>query len=74
MSEIRHFRKHQQVVVPEALRTLPLIAVFVKTREGDVVPGLLIGSVALYRSFDAPNPDFINGFLVSHFVFPPVRS
>ena len=32
VSLIGYFRKHQQVVAPEALRTLPFIAVFVKTR------------------------------------------
>ena len=63
MGLIGHFRKHQQIVAPEALRGLPLIAFFVEASEGDVVPGLLIGAIAPYRSFDATDPDFINGFL-----------
>ena len=61
---IGHFRKDQQVVAPKALRALPLIAVFVEAREGDVVPRLLFGSIAPNRSLDATDPDFINGFLV----------
>ena len=68
---IGRFRKHQQVVAPEALRALLLIALFVEPREGDVVPGLVFGSVAPNCRFDAPDSDFINGFLVSHHVFPP---
>ena len=40
------FAKHQQVVAPEAVRALPLIALFVEPREGDVVPGLVFGAVA----------------------------
>ena len=71
MGEVGHFRKHQQIVAPEAVRTLPLIALFVEPREGDVVPGLVFGSVAPNGRFDAPDSDFINGFLVSHDVFPP---
>ena len=39
---IGHFGKHQQVVAPKALRTLPFTSVvFVEPREGDVVPRLL---------------------------------
>ena len=53
MREVGHFPKHQQVVAPEALRTLPLIALFVEAREGDVVPRLILGAffqtVALTR-------------------------
>ena len=66
-----HFSKHQQIVAPEALRTLPLIGLFVEPREGDVVPGLIFGSVAPNCRFDATDPDFINWFLVSHNVFSP---
>ena len=57
VGEVGHFPKHQQIAAPEAVRTLPLIAFFVETREGDVVPGLVFGSVAPYRSFDATDPD-----------------
>ena len=46
VGEVGHFRKHQQIVAPEAVRALLLIAVFVEAREGDVVPGLVFGSVA----------------------------
>ena len=71
VGEVGHFRKHQQIVAPEALRALPLIAVFVEAGKGDIVPRLFVGSIAPNRSLDATDPDFINGFLVSHNVFPP---
>ena len=71
---IGHFGKHQQVVAPEALRRLPFTSVgFVETREGDVVPRLLFGSVRPDRGLDATDVDFSDGFLVSHNVFPPVK-
>ena len=60
---IGHFRKHQQVVAPEALRTLPFTnLVLVETREGDVVPRLLFGSVRPDRGLDATDADFSDGF------------
>ena len=59
MREVGHFRKHQQVVAPEALRALPLIAVFVEAGKGDIVPGLFVGSIAPNRSLDATDPDFM---------------
>ena len=57
VGKIGHFCKHQQVVAPEALRTLPLIALFVEPREGDVVPRLFVGSIAPNRSLDATDSD-----------------
>ena len=63
MSEIRHFCKRQKIVPPEALRGLPLIAVFVETGKGDVVTRGVLGSVLPNRGFDAANSDFINGFV-----------
>ena len=45
---------------------LPLIAVFAKTREGDVVPRVLFGSVAPDRGLDATDADFSDEFWVCH--------
>ena len=56
VGEVGHFRKHQQIVAPEALRALPLIAVFVETGKGDIVPRLFVGSIAPNRSLDATDP------------------
>ena len=57
VGEVGHFRKHQQIVAPEALRTLPLIAVFVEAGKGDIVPRLFVGSIAPNRSLDATDPE-----------------
>ena len=71
---IGDFGKHQQVVAPKALCTLPFTSVvFIETREGDVVPRLLFGSVQPDRGLDATDADFSDGFLVSHNVFPRVK-
>ena len=69
VGEVGHFRKDQQIVASEAVPALPLIAVFVETGKGDIVPRLFVGSIAPNRSLDATDPDFINGFLVSYNVF-----
>ena len=53
MGEVGHFRKHQQVVAPEAVRALPLIAVFVETGKGDIVPRLFVGSIAPNRGLSS---------------------
>ena len=63
MGLIGHFGKHQQVVAPKALCTLPFTSfVLVETREGDVVPRLLFGSVQPDRGLDATDADFSDRF------------
>ena len=59
---IGHFRKHQQVIAPEALRTLPFFAVLVETGEGDIVPRGTFGVVTPNRSLDTTDADFSDGF------------
>ena len=59
---IGHFRKHQQIVATEALRTLPFRAVSVETGEGDIVPRAAFVFVRPNGSLDATDTDFSNGF------------
>ena len=40
---IGYFGKHQQVIVTEALRGFPLLAVLVEAGEGDIVPRAAFG-------------------------------
>ena len=56
VSLIGYFRKHQQVVAPEALRTLPFIAVFVKTRTARMrhYPGISILNFAFAQQAKPP--------------------
>ncbi len=64
---IGHFGKHQQVVAPEALRRLPFTSVvFVETREGDVVPRLLFGSVRPDRTEVAGRGRAAHGVFIRH--------
>ena len=58
VGEVGHFPKHQQIVAPEALRALPLIAVFVEPGEGDVVPRLILGAILPNCRLDATDADF----------------
>ena len=68
-----YFGKHQQVIVTEALRGFPLLAVLVEAGEGDVVPRAAFGFILPNRSLDAADADFSDGLWVSHDVFPPKK-
>ena len=62
---IGYFGKHQQVIVTEALRGFPLLAVLVEAGEGDVVPRAAFGFILSNRSLDSADADFSDGLWVS---------
>ena len=69
VGEVGHFRKHQQIVAPEALRTLPLIAVFVEAGKGDIVPRLFVGSIAQIVALTRPIRISSTGFWLAIMFF-----
>ena len=60
---IGHFRQDQQVVATEGLCRLPLLAIFVEARKGDVMLGESTDLVFPNGRLDGSDPEFRDGFL-----------
>jgi len=74
VSRIGDLSQNQQVVAAEALRRLALpFRVAVALREGDIVARLSCNFDLPYRLLDSTGPNFVEGFLVSHFLCPAER-
>jgi len=62
MGEVGDFFDQRQFVAAEAVRRFPLVAVLVKTADGDIVPNAVLGFVRPDRGLDPAQADFVNGF------------
>ena len=71
MRLIGHLRQQQKIVAPEALGGLPVVAVGVEPRKGDVVPRLIGGAVPPDRGFDGPMRISVMGFCEDMMFDPP---
>lgn len=62
--QVDHFRQQWQVIAAKAFGLLPLLAILVKTADGDVVASSSNGLVFPNRRLDGAESDFMGGLLI----------
>jgi len=70
MCLVEDFDGERKIVPAEARGALPVVAVFVKTLDCDVVTNTGRCVISPNRSLDFSESDFVNWFVGSHFVSP----
>ena len=62
-SRVCDFCKNEQIIATEAGRRTPIVAVFIKSSEGHVVPNSVRHRVCPDGRFDYSDFDFVDGFV-----------